>query len=213
MSYCCYSVTQLCLTLHDPMDSSTPGLSVPHHLPKFAQVHVHCTGDAIQPSHPDILFSFCPQSFPASVTFPKSQVLYQRAKYWSFSFSISTSHEYSQLIFLQIEWFDLLAVQGILRSLFQNHSLKVSILWHSTFFMVQVSKPCDHWEDQALTIRAFVSRAMSLLFNALSRFVIAFLPRSKCLLISWLQSPPAVSLEPKKRRICHYLHISPLYLP
>ena len=128
----------------------------------------------------------CLQSFSASGLFQWVGSLHQVAKVLEISF--------------MTDWCDLLAVQGILRSLFQNHSLKVSILWHSTFFMVQVSKPCDHWEDQALTIWAFVSRAMSLLFNALSRFVIAFLPRSKCLLISWLQSSSTGILEPKKRK-------------
>ena len=111
------------------------------------------------------------------------------------------SAEYSGLITLKIDWFDLLAVQGTLRSLLQNHSLKASILWHSAFFMVQLSQPNVTTEKIiALTIQTLVSRVMSMLFNTLSRFVIAFLPRSSHLLISWLQSPFAVILEPKRRK-------------
>ena len=118
-------------------------------------------------------------------------------KYWSFS--ISPSNEYSGLIFFRIDWFDLLAVQGTLKSLSQHHSSKVSILQCSAFFIVQVSHPYMTTEKAtALTRWTFVGKVMSLLFNMLSRLVIAFLPRSKCLLISWWQSPCAVILEPKK---------------
>ena len=106
-------------------------------------------------------------------------------KYWSFRFSISSSNEYSRLISFRIDWFDLLAVQGTLRSLLQHHSLKASILWHSAFFMVQLSHPyMPLGETIALTIRTFVGKVMSLVFNTLSRFVIAFLPRTKHLLIA-----------------------------
>ena len=122
-------------------------------------------------------------------------------KYWIFSFSISPSSEYSGLISLKIDWFDLLAVQGIFRSLLQHHSSKVLILWHSAFFTVQLSQPyVTAGKTIDLTIWTFVSRVMSLLFNTLSRFVITFLPRSNHFLISWLQSLSAVILEPKKRK-------------
>ena len=120
-------------------------------------------------------------------------------KYWSFSFSISPSSEYSGLISLRIDWLDLLAVQGSLKSLLQHHSSKASIRWHSAFFIVQLSHPyMTTGKTIALTRWTFVAKIMSLLFNMLSRLVIAFLPRSKRLLISWLQSPSAVILEPPK---------------
>ena len=119
-------------------------------------------------------------------------------KYWSFS--IIPFSEHSRLISYRIDWFDL-AIQGTLKSLLQSHSLKAPILWHSTFFMVQLSHLyMTTGKTIALTIRIFVGKMMSLFFNTLSRFVIAFLPRSKCLLISWLQSPSTVILEPKKRK-------------
>ena len=127
------------------------------------------------------------------------------SKSWLFtsdwSFSISPSNKYSGLISLKVYWFDLFAAQGTLRSLLQHHSLKASILWRSAFFMVQLSQSyVTPGKTIALTIRTFVGRVMSLLFNILSRFVIAFLPRSSRLLISWLQSLSAVILEPKKRK-------------
>ena len=118
-------------------------------------------------------------------------------KYWIFS--ISRSNGYSGLISFRIDWFDILSVQGILKSLLQHHSLKASILWHLAFFMVQLSHPyMTTRKTVALTRRTFVGNVMSQLFNLLSRLVIAFLPRSKHLFISWLQSPFAVILEPKK---------------
>ena len=111
------------------------------------------------------------------------------------------SNEYSGLISLKVDWFDLLAVQGTFRSLLQHHSSKASILWHSVIFTVQLSQPyVTTGKTTALIIQTVVNRVMSLLFNTLSRFVIAFLPRSNRLLISWLQSPSAVILEPKKRK-------------
>ena len=117
----------------------------------------------------------------------------------SFSFSISPSNEYSGLIFFRIDWLDLLAVQGTLKSLLQHHSSKASILQHSAFFTVQLSHPyMTTGKTIALTRWTLVSKVMALLFNMLSRLVIAFLPRSKCILISWLQSPSAVILEPPK---------------
>ena len=120
-------------------------------------------------------------------------------KYWSFSFSISPSNEYSGLISFRIDWFDLLAVQGTLKGLLQHHGSKVSILQRSAFFTVQLSPPyMTTGKSIALTRRTFVGKVMSLLFNMRSRLVITFLPRSKRLLISWLQSPSAVILEPLK---------------
>ena len=118
-------------------------------------------------------------------------------KHWSFSFSISPSNEYSGLISFMIDWFDLLAVQLTLKSFLQHHNSKTSTLWFSAFFMVQLSHPCmTTGKTIALTRWTFVGKIMSLLFNMLSRLVIALLPRSKCLLISWLWSPSAVILEP-----------------
>ena len=120
-------------------------------------------------------------------------------KYWSFSFSIIPSKEIPGLISFRTDWLDLLAVQGTLKSLLQHHSWKAPILWCSAFFIVQLSHPyMTTGKTIALTRRTFVGKVMSLLFNMLSRLVITFLPRSKCLLISWLQSPPAVILEPRK---------------
>ena len=132
-------------------------------------------------------------------------------KYWSFSFSISPSNEYSGLISFRMDWFDLLAVQETLKSLL--HNLKESILWHSAFFMVQLSHPyMTTGKTITLTRWTFVGKVMSLLCNMLSSLVLAFLPRSKCLLISWLQSQPAVILETKKI-VCHSVHCFPIYLP
>ena len=130
-------------------------------------------------------------------------------KYWSFSFSIRPSNEHSGLISFRMDWLDLPAVQGTLKSLLQHHSSKASILQHSAFFIVQLSHPyMATGKTIALTRWIFVGKVMSLLFNALSRLV-AFLPRSKCLLISWLQSPSAVILEPKKIRSLTVSIVSP----
>ena len=132
------------------------------------------------------------------------------SKYWSFSFSISPSSEYSGLITLRIDWFDLLEVKVTLKSLLQHHSSKALILQGSAFFMVQPSHPyMTTGKTIALTIRTFVGKVMPLLFNMLSRFVIAFLPSSKHLLISWLQSPSAVILEPKKKKSVTVPIVSP----
>ena len=166
----------------DSMDCNTPGPPVPHHLLKFAQVHIHCIGDSIQPSHP------LPPSSALSLSqhqklFQWVGCLHQVAKI------LELQHQSFQWVlrFLKIDWFDLLAFQGILRSPLQHHSSKASILWHSAFFMVQLSTTIhDRWETIALTIHTFVGRVMSLLFNTLSRFTISFLPRSNHLLISWL---------------------------
>ena len=145
-----------------------------------------------------VLFSSCLQCFPASGSFPMESVLHIRwPKYWSFSLSISPSDEYSELISFRMEWLDL--IQGTLKSLLQHHSSKASILQCSAFFLVQLSHSyMTTGKTIALTRWTFVGKVMSLLFNMLSRLVITFLPRSKRLLISWLQSPSAVILEPKK---------------
>ena len=131
-------------------------------------------------------------------------------KYWSFSLSISLSNEHSGLVSFRMDWLHLLAVQGTLKSLLQHHNLKASILWWSAFFMIQHSHPyMTTGKTIALTIWTFVSKVISLLFNTLSRFVIAFLPKSKHLLISWLQSPSTVILEPMKIKSVTVSTVSP----
>ena len=137
---------------------------------------------------------------PSIRVFSSDSTLHMRwPMYWSFSFSISPSNEHPGLVSFRMDWLDLLAVQGTLKSLLQHHSSKASILWHSAFFTVQFSHPyMTTGKTIALTRRTFVGKVMSLLLNMLSRLVITFLPRSKRLLISWLQSPSAVILEPRK---------------
>ena len=180
------SVTQLCPTLCDPMNCSTPGLPVHHKLPEFTQTHAHRVSDAIQPSHP-LSSPSPPAPNPPSIrAFSNKTTLCMRwPKYWSFSFSISPSNEHPGLISFRMDWVDLLAVQGTLKSLLQHHSSKASTFWHSAFFRVQLSYPyLTTGKTIALTKRTFVGKVMSLLFNMLSRLVITFLPRSKRLLIS-----------------------------
>ena len=135
-------------------------------------------------------------------------------KYWSFSFKINPTNEHPGLISLRMDWLDLLVVQGSLKSLLQHHSAKASILWHSALFIVQLSHPYMTTGKTIALIRwTFVSKVISLLVNILSRMVIAFLPRSKHLLISWLRSPSAVILEPPKNKVSHCFHCFPIYLP
>ena len=165
--------------------------------------------------HPLLLL---PSIFPSIRVFSNELALRIRwTKYWNFSFSISPSNEYSGLISFTIDCFDILAVQGALKSFLQYHSSKSSILQHSTFFSVQLSHLyMTTGNTIALTRQIFVSKVMSLLFNMLSRLVIAFLPRSKRLLISWLQSPSAVILEaapPPQNKVSHCFHCFPIYLP
>ena len=138
--------------------------------------------------------------FPSIRVFSNESALCIRCpKYWSFSFNISPSNEHPGLICFRMDWLELIAVQGTLKSLLQHHSSKASILWHSAFFIVQVSHPyMTTGKTIALTRWTFVDKVMSLLFNMLSRLVVTFLPRSKCLLISWLRSPSAMILEPQK---------------
>ena len=141
-----------------------------------------------------------PSIFPSIRVFSNRSVVHVRwPKYWSLSFNIAPSNEYSGLISFRIDWLDLLAVQGTLKSLLQHHNSKASILWCSACFMVQLSHlHMTTGKTTALTTQTFVGKVMSLPFNGLFRFVIGFLPRSKHLLISWLHSPSAVILEPKK---------------
>ena len=189
------SVTQSTPTLCNPVNRSMPGLPVHHQLPESTQTHVHQVRDTIQPSHP--LSSPSPPALNLSqhqglfqwVSCSHQVLEFQFAKYWSFSFSISPSNEHTGLISFRMDWLDLLAVQGTLKSLLQHHSAKASILLHSAFFIVQLSHPyMTTRKTIALTRRTFAGKVMSLLFNMLSRLVISFLPRSKHLLISWLQS-------------------------
>ena len=144
-----------------------------------------------------------PPVFSSIRVFSNESTLHVRwPKYWSFSFSISPSNEHPGLISFTMDWLDLLVVQGTLKSLLQDHSSKASILWHSAVFTVQLSHPyMTTGKTIALTRWAFVGKVISLLFNMLSRLVITFFPRSKCLLISWLQSPSAVILEPPKIKV------------
>ena len=162
-----------------------------------------------------IPFSSCPPIPPSIKHFSNESTLHMRwAKYWSFSFSIIPTKENPGLISFRMDWLDLLAVQGPLKSLLQHHSLKASILRCSAFFTVELSYPCMTTRKTiALTRRTFVGKVMSLLLNMLSRLVIIFLPRSKCLLISWLQSPSAVILEPPQNKFWHCFHCFPIYLP
>ena len=158
--------------------------------------------------HPLLLL---PSIFPSIMVFSNESVLHIRGpKYWGFSFNIRPSNEYSGPISFRIDWFDLLAVQGTLKSLLQHYSSKASILWCSAFFIVQLSHPyITTGKTIALTRWTFVGKVMSLVFNMLSNLVIAFLPRSKCLWISWLQSPFAVILEAQKAKSLTVSIVSP----
>ena len=181
------------------MNRSTPGLPVQHQLrslPKLMSI------DSVMPSSHLILL--LPPISPSIRVFSNESTLHMRwPKYWSFSFSISPSNEHPGLISFRMDWLDLLAVQGTLKSLLQHHSSKASILRCSAVFTVQLSHPyMTTGKTIALTRRIYVGKVASLLFNMLSRLVITFLPRSKCLLISWQQSPSVVILEPKILSVC-----------
>ena len=194
------SVSQLCPILCNPMDCSMPGFPVRHQLPELTQTHVHWVGDAIQPSHP--------LSSPSPLIFHLSQ--HQGLFQWVISshqvakvLEFQLQHQSFQWIFrtdfFRVDWLELFAVQGTLKSLLQHHSSKASVLQSSAFFIVQLSHPyMTTGKTKALTRWTFVGKVMSLIFNMLSRLVIIFLPRSKHLFISWLQSPSAVILEPRK---------------
>ena len=179
------SVAQSCLTLCDPIDCSRPGLHIHHQLREFTQTHVHWVRDAIQPSH---LLSFpSPPAFNLSQhqgLFQWVSSSHQVAKGLELQLQHRPSNEYSGLISFRMDWFDLIAVQGTFKSLLQHHSSKASILWCSAFFVFQLSHPyVTNGKTIALTRWTFVGKVMSLLLNMLSRLVIAFLPRSKILLI------------------------------
>ena len=210
---CWCSVTQSRLLLCDPVDYSTPGFPVFYHLPKLAQTHAQWVSDAIRPSHP--LSSPSPPTliFCSIKVFSNESVLcIRQPKYCSFSFNISPSSVYSGLICFGTDWSDILAVHGTLKSSLtpQFKSINSSVL--SFLYGPNLTSIYDYWKNIALTIQTFVRKVMPLLFNILSRFVIAFLPKSKYLLISRLQSPFSVILEPKKRRsVC--FHCFPMYFP
>ena len=181
------------------MNHNMPGLPVHHQLPDFTQI---MSIESVMPSNCLILcrpLLLLPSVFPNIRVLTSESALHIRwSKYWSFSFNISPSDEHPGLISFRMDWLDLLAVQGTLKSLIWHHSSKASIL-HSTFFIVQLSHPfMTTGKTIALTRWTFVDKVMSLLFNMPSRLVITFLPRSKRLLISWLQSPSEVILEPPK---------------
>ena len=208
------SVAQLCSTLYDTMGCSTPGLPVHHQLPEFTQTHVHWVGDAIQQSHP--LSTPSPPAFNIS----QHQGLFQ----W-----VSSSHQVAKELEFQLQhqsfqWrfrtdflYDWLVAspccprdsqESSPAPQFKSINSALSFLYSPNFTSIH-----DYWKAIACTRLTFVGKVMSLLFNMLSRFAIAFLPRSKCLLISWLQSPSAVILKPSKNKVCHCFHCFPIYLP
>ena len=178
-------------------------------LPKLMSIKSVMISNHLIHCHPLLLL---PSILPSIRAFSNESVLHIRwAKYWSFTFSISPSNEYSGLISFGMDWFDLLQSKGLSR-VFSNNNSKASILWGSAFFIVQRSHPyMTTGKTIALTILTFVSKVMPLLFNMLSRFVVTFLPRSKHLLISWLRLPSALILEPPKI-VCHCFHYFPSYL-
>ena len=211
--YCCCSVTQLRPTLCDSMDCSTPGLPVLFCLPEFAQTHVHWVSEAVQPSHPLSSPSPLASIFSNMRVFSNKLALHIRQpKYWRFSFNISLSKGYSGLILFRIDWFDRLAVQGTLKNLLQHHSSKASILQCCFLYETTLTSIHDYWKKHSFDYMDFFIKVISLLFNMISRFVIAFLPRSKQLFISWLQLLSTMILETKKIKF-HYLHCFPIYLP
>ena len=209
------SVVQSCLTLCDLMNRSTPGFPVHRNsrsLLKLMFIELVMSSNYLIFCRPLLLL---PSIFPSIRVFSNESVLCIRwPKYWSFSFSISPSNEHPGLISFRIDWLDLLPVQGTLKSLLQHHSSKTSILLHSAFYIVQLSHPyMTTGKTITLTRWTFVGKVMSLLFNMLSRLGINFLPRSKHLLISWLQLPSAVILELPQNKVCHCFHCFPIYLP
>ena len=194
------SVAQSCLTLCDPMNHSMPYLPSHHQLPEFTQTHVHGVSDAIQPF--DLLLSPSPPApIPPRIrVFSNGSTLHIKwPKYWTFSFSISPSNEDPRLISFRMDWLDLLAVQCTLKESSSTPQFKRFNCSALSFLIVQLSHPnMTTGKTIALTRWTFAGKVMSLLFNMLSRLVITFLPRSKRLLISWLQTPTTVILDPKK---------------
>ena len=214
-----FSSVQLLSCVHlfaTPWDTAhQASLSITNHrsLPKLMSIEL------VSPSNHHILccpLLLLPSTFPRFRVFSNESALRIRwPKYWSFSFNISPYNEHPGLISFRMDWLDLLTVQGILNSLLQHHSAKASILRCSTFFTVHLSHPyMTTGKTIALTRRTFVGKVMSLLFNMLSKLVIAFPSMSKHLLISWLQLPSIVTLElPPQKKICHCFHCFPIYLP
>ena len=205
------SVVQSCPALCDSMDCSFPMDQASLSIINFQSLLKPMSIELVMPSNHLTLccpLLLLPSVFPSIRGFSNESLLPIRwPKYWSFSFSISPSNEYSELISFRIDWFDL-AVQGILKSLLQHYSSKASILQHSAFFMVQLSYPYLI-TGKALTMLTFVGKVMFLLYNMLSMLVIAFPPRSKGCLISWLQSPSAEILEPRKIKSLTVSIVSP----
>ena len=185
-----------------------PGFPVHHQLLELAQTHVHRVSESIQPLHHLSSLLLLPSVSPSIRVFSNESVLRIRwPKCWNFSFNINPSKEHPGLISFRMDWLDLLSVQGTLKSLLQHHSSKESILQHSAFFTIQLSHPyMTTGKTIALNRQTFAGKVMSLLLNMLSRLVITFLPKSKHLLISWLQSPSAAILEPPKNKVCHCFH-------
>ena len=206
MSYLltCYLVAQLCPTFVTPWTTAHHTfLSFTISQSLLELVSIESSRHLIL-SHPLL---FLPSIFPSIRVFSSELALCLKwPKYWSFSFSISPFNVYSGMISL--------VVQGTLKTLLQHHSLKASLLWCSSFFKVQLSHPYMTTEKTiSLNIRTCFSKVISLLFNMLSRMVVTFLPRSKCLLISWMQLPFRVILEPKKNKVCHCFQYVPFYFP
>ena len=206
------STVESCPTLCDPKHCNTPGsFTNSWSFLKLMSIESVMPSKHLILCHPLLL---TPWIFPSIRIFSKESVLCIRwPKYWSFSFSISPFKEYSGLISFRMDWLDLLAVQGSLKSLFQHHSSKASILWHSTFFIVQLSHPyMTTGKTIASTGRTFVGKAMCLLFIMLSRLVIAFLPRSKCL--NFMAAVTICSdLGAPQNKVSHCFHFFPIYLP
>ena len=202
------SHVQLFVTPWTAACQASPSITLSESLLKLMSIESVMPSNHLILCHPLLL---PPSIFPSIRVFSNESVLRIRwPKYWSFSFTISPSNEYSGLISFRMDWLDLLAIQGTLKSLLQHHSSKALILWCSACFMVQLSHPyMTTGKTIALTRRTFVGKVISLLFNMLSKLVIAFFPRGKCLLNSWLQSPSAVILEPKKIKSVTVSTVSP----
>ena len=209
------SIVQAYLTLCDPVTAARQAsLSITNSRSRLKLMSV----ESVMPSSHLILcrpLLLPPSVFPNISVFSDESILYIRwTKYWSFSFSISPSNEHSGLISFRMDWSDLLAVQGTLKSLLQHPSSNTSILQRSAFFIVQLSHPYrTTGKTIALSRQTFVGKVMSLLFNMLSKLVITLFPRSKCFLISGPQSLSAVTLEPPQNQVCYSFHCFPIYLP
>ena len=208
-------ITQSCQTLCNTMDythQASMSITNSGSLFKLMSIELVMPSNHLILHHPLLL---PPSILPRIRVSSNESVLCIRwPKYWSFSVSISPSNEYSGLISFRLDWLDLHAIQGTLKSLLQHHSSKASVLQHSPFFIVQLSHPyVTTGKTMSITRWNFVGKVMSLLFNMLSRLVIIFLSRSKSLSISWLQLPSAMILEPQNVKVCHSLQCFPIYFP